>query len=588
MKKLWALSMITCILVLSLAAETLNAKKVENPGFVRRQNEPHYLNQTELIQRLTQARKNNDLAEVQKIQKMIQEMTNPKSLKIQSVPSKPPAHFRIIPSNKPDNKSSIRWGGDMGIGAMISHERAGHLTSTYDGAYLYAAYELWNGNTNPDMIRVRYSQSSYLDDWYNVTVDIDEAVNLQLPAICATTDNAYVAFNYEFNTSDHDIYGAAIPLGGSSATTFVIEATGNNVWRPYITSDVADFGSGYYLYVVASDITNGQLMFYVSYNYGTTWYSSAIGTISTSGPEFASISYAPGAYRLDVCYVGTDGNIWYTSSPDYGSSWSTPIPISGGSNLDNFPEVASKGNLVMVVYEYLYGGSDWDIRYSYSIDGGISWSTDNWLAGSLNWERFPSVSIDIGYGDAIYASYVNTDEGNMYVFRATLSNPTGWNAYPGVVNDGASPVSYDDRTLVAASYDEIPVPNYGVCAAWIYQYSSTDWDFYCDADWIGIEEQTTSLVAKPSDVVLKNSPNPFTGETKIQFVLPQAEKVSLKVYDTQGKLVKTIVDGHKETGIHIYNWDGKDDMGNIVPRGLYFCVLQTSAEVKEAKMVLTK
>lgn len=75
------------------------------------------------------------------------------------------------------------------------------------------------------------------------------------------------------------------------------------------------------------------------------------------------------------------------------------------------------------------------------------------------------------------------------------------------------------------------------------------------------------------DFSLQNSPNPFTSETKISYQLPVSGKVSLKVYDIAGRIVRTLVDEHQEAGSRSVRWDRRDDSGKEVANGVYFCHL---------------
>jgi flagellar hook assembly protein FlgD len=45
------------------------------------------------------------------------------------------------------------------------------------------------------------------------------------------------------------------------------------------------------------------------------------------------------------------------------------------------------------------------------------------------------------------------------------------------------------------------------------------------------------------------------------------------LFDVNGTLVKTVVNGHRERGIHFYGWDGTDGRGKQVRPGVYFCYL---------------
>lgn len=63
----------------------------------------------------------------------------------------------------------------------------------------------------------------------------------------------------------------------------------------------------------------------------------------------------------------------------------------------------------------------------------------------------------------------------------------------------------------------------------------------------------------PSDFALsQNFPNPFNGETVISFQLPLSSFASLKVYNTLGQEVATLVDGVYEAGGHQVEWKPKN------------------------------
>ena len=53
--------------------------------------------------------------------------------------------------------------------------------------------------------------------------------------------------------------------------------------------------------------------------------------------------------------------------------------------------------------------------------------------------------------------------------------------------------------------------------------------------------------------------------------------VRLNVYSVDGRLVRTLVDGHRDPGIHGVDWDGRDNRGRRVGNGVYLYRLQTVA-----------
>lgn len=70
-------------------------------------------------------------------------------------------------------------------------------------------------------------------------------------------------------------------------------------------------------------------------------------------------------------------------------------------------------------------------------------------------------------------------------------------------------------------------------------------------------------------------PNPFNMNTVIPFRLAQSAVVNLSVYNTQGRLVKTVASGLHSEGTHQVSWNGLDEEQQVVPSGVYFYRLTT-------------
>jgi hypothetical protein len=85
-----------------------------------------------------------------------------------------------------------------------------------------------------------------------------------------------------------------------------------------------------------------------------------------------------------------------------------------------------------------------------------------------------------------------------------------------------------------------------------------------------------------------NHPNPFNPETTIEFQLPEATQVTLKIYNAIGQEVRTLVNSVYQQGSHQVIWDGKNADGIQVPSGLYLYQLQAGSFVQTKKMILMK
>ena len=103
----------------------------------------------------------------------------------------------------------------------------------------------------------------------------------------------------------------------------------------------------------------------------------------------------------------------------------------------------------------------------------------------------------------------------------------------------------------------------------------------------GIEEK--DLATLPAKVVLlTNTPNPFNPATEIKFELPASQTVRLEVVDINGKVVRTLVNGDLDAGVHSVRWDGKDTSGSDMPSGIYFYRLSTDGGSVSRKMMLVR
>ncbi|MFQ5642033.1 MAG: FlgD immunoglobulin-like domain containing protein [bacterium] len=94
---------------------------------------------------------------------------------------------------------------------------------------------------------------------------------------------------------------------------------------------------------------------------------------------------------------------------------------------------------------------------------------------------------------------------------------------------------------------------------------------------------------RPEDFNLwQNYPNPFNPTTTIQYQLPKAERVTLKIYNVMGQEVQTLVDEVKQPGVYKINWDGKNSQGLAAGTGLYVLRMAAGHLVQSKKIVLLK
>lgn len=90
------------------------------------------------------------------------------------------------------------------------------------------------------------------------------------------------------------------------------------------------------------------------------------------------------------------------------------------------------------------------------------------------------------------------------------------------------------------------------------------------------------------NALLPAYPNPFNPETTIRYDLASRTHVSLRVYDVNGAVVRTLVDDVKAAGSYSLTWNGRDDHGSPVSSGVYFYRITAGSFQDVRKMTLLK
>jgi hypothetical protein len=91
----------------------------------------------------------------------------------------------------------------------------------------------------------------------------------------------------------------------------------------------------------------------------------------------------------------------------------------------------------------------------------------------------------------------------------------------------------------------------------------------------------------------QNYPNPFNPTTQIRYGLPQQSRVSITVYDVNGRVVTKLFQGDQKAGLYDIQWDGRNQRGDVVSTGIYFYKLEAvgsdgNSFVQTRKMLMLK
>ena len=113
-------------------------------------------------------------------------------------------------------------------------------------------------------------------------------------------------------------------------------------------------------------------------------------------------------------------------------------------------------------------------------------------------------------------------------------------------------------------------------------YRLVQYDFDGTSKIIGNLELNSNTTV--NDFVLyQNHPNPFNPVTTINYQIPTADFVVLKIFNSLGKEIKTIVNEYQKEGLHTINFDASE-----ISSGVYFYQISSGNFISTKKMVVIK
>lgn len=163
--------------------------------------------------------------------------------------------------------------------------------------------------------------------------------------------------------------------------------------------------------------------------------------------------------------------------------------------------------------------------------------------------------------------FVESDPGNHFRGR--------WTRYAGhaasVAGSGAVPAGWASCQMAYINGGEnLPTPSATPCTSFPDHLSAAP-----------------EVAAAPS--LAQNFPNPFNPSTSIAFTLTEAAAVDLSIYDTSGRLVRTLAAGRIfAPGAHAVSWNGRDDRGRAAAAGVYLYRLDAGTFSETRRMALLK
>lgn len=227
-----------------------------------------------------------------------------------------------------------------------------------------------------------------------------------------------------------------------------------------------------------------------------------------------------------------------------------------------------------------------DLSY-YSISTGDSAQSPMCLARD-SFVRYPQLPIDLGFQKISYElPYLHPSY--YYNIKATAYQRNAGRFRQNIILDSLQVglVEYDPN--IAETIDiEIPKSIYQLDRRAILEIIKNRGQFVTLANPLlvyqyeipdttsGSGTQTTNqsvTLSRPK--LFQNYPNPFKTHTTIRYSIPIENRVSLKIYNINGTLIKTLINQPQKFGVYSVNWDGKNNDNKTVSSGIYFYRLET-------------
>lgn len=373
--------------------------------------------------------------------------------------------------------------------------------------------------------------------------------------------------------------------------------------------------------------------------YAGGWFSDIAGTGSANigawdGQSWSGLADGVGGKVYALGHLGNDlyvgGDIWKTigGNTQYyfahwdGTQWQSVSNPPGGI----IYAMLSEGQSLYVGGEFTYlndfttmnGIAMWDGSQWKDLGGGVTGGSfytkvnaiargndglyvggDFTMAGSVSakniarWDGSQWHALGRGVDGEVFALYANGDDLYVGGTFATVEGDTVWglarwdgsrwqrmgNGVHQVKNYSAWPTVYSFLGTESSLWIGGNFSHAGV----YYSHSIAEYSDFNLVTALGDEDPAPENFA-----LMQNYPNPFNPSTTIRYYLPRASEVSLKIYNSAGRLIRTLEKRFLSSGTRSVVWDGKNDRGREVSAGIYLYKIQAGEFSQTRKAVLIK
>jgi len=326
--------------------------------------------------------------------------------------------------------------------------------------------------------------------------------------------------------------------------------------------------AGWDFYLVKSDSLGNEMW---SKSYGGDGEESCFSLIQLEDRGFVLGGYTSS-------FGSGNSDMWLLRTDENGDSlWSRTF---GGEEFEACFSLTqiSQDFIIMagVTESYGSGESDaWVVKSN--IDGDSLWSRElGGLDDDVVWEIIETN--DNGFALTGRTNSIGVGRADSWIVKLDENGDSLWYQSFGDLND-------DLCTSIVQNADD----SYTIFGNTKPVDDEILWDDF-DQFWLIRTDSDPNLIGYENRLSLPQKfymypsyPNPFNSISNINFLLPKAMKITLKISDTLGRNLKTLIDGEEKAGNHTKTVDL-----SYMQSGTYFIILESTSEFLTQEIILIK
>ncbi len=449
----------------------------------------------------------------------------------------------------------------------------------FDGWDYLAVWHEWRLGTSNDIFGARVGTDGTVVDTLGIAISTGSKDEMYPAAAFGGTN--YLVVWQDYRNNAYDIYGARVGADGSvldPAGIGVSTATSPQEY-PAVASDGVNFivvwedkRSGSYDIYAARVSPGGSVLDPVGIPISTATGDQVHPAIAFDGTNCMVVWQDLRGINYDIygARIAPDGTVLDAAG----------IAISTASGAQEWPEIGFDGTNYFVVWQDKRGGPYSDIYGArVATSGSVVDPAGIAVSTAANEQSTPAVGFDgwkylVAWQDKRSASTAPDIYGAKVDQSGTVLDPTGLVISKASLTQTAPSVCGDPSGQILIAYSSFTLPPmYGSYRIWANFYDS-----YAGTPGVAADLEQAHLY--------QNFPNPFVGSTTLRYYLPASQRASIRVYDVEGRLVGTILDGASDPGIHEVKWDAACvDKRHAAP-GIYFLRMEAGSRSETRKVIL--